>query len=192
VSKGTGLPVGAARAAGLLFPVVVLIALLAWGLRQHEAAQAIRESLARGGTPPVPALALPTFDGRTVSLAGFRGHPVVLNFWASWCVPCAEESGILEGIWQQFRAKGVVVVGVDTQDLEEPARAFVARHEITYLNLHDADGRAAHVFGTTGVPETFFIGLDGRVVGTFPGEQLNRTVWRDAVQALLAGKKPVP
>jgi cytochrome c biogenesis protein CcmG, thiol:disulfide interchange protein DsbE len=177
---------------GVLLPVVVLLAFLAWAAFLQQRSLEIGTALARGETPPVPAAVLLAFDGRSVRLGDFRGHPVMLNFWASWCVPCAEEATILEAIWNEFRAKGVVVVGVDTQDLEEPARRFLLRHGISYMNVRDPDGSLAHRFGTTGVPETFFIGRDGLIRGKFPGEQIDRAAWRAAAEALLAGNPHVP
>src|ERR1700724_95911 len=106
--------------AAVLLPVLLLLGLLAWALLRHQQSLAIGAALARGQTPPLPSIVLPAFDGHRVSFTDFRGHPIVLNFWASWCVPCAEEAPILEGIWNEFRGKGLVVVGVDTQDLEPP------------------------------------------------------------------------
>jgi len=88
--------------------------------------------------------------------------------------------------------RGLLVVGVDTQDLEAPARAFLGQYGVTYLNLRDPDGGVGRLFGTTGVPETFFIDAAGRIQGKFPGEQLDPAIWRRAADALLAGRRPVP
>ncbi len=178
--------------AGLLLPLVVVLGFLGWATLRHQQSLQIGAALARGEMPPAPSVALPAFDGRQVSLEGLRGHPVILNFWASWCVPCREEAPILEAIWSEFRVRGVIVVGVDTQDLETPARRFLAQHGITYLNVRDPDGHVAHLFGATGVPETFFIGRDGRIRGKFAGAQPGRSAWREAADALLAGRGRVP
>jgi len=178
--------------AGILVPVVVLLGFLAWAMFRHQQSQEIASALARGESPPVPAGNFARFDGGRLSLTDFRGHPVVLNFWASWCVPCADEAPILEAIWDEFRGQGVVVIGVDTQDLEAPGKGFVRRHGLTYPNVRDPDGSLAHIFGTTGVPETFFVDAAGRVRGKFPGEQTERSAWRAAVEALLAGRSRVP
>jgi cytochrome c biogenesis protein CcmG/thiol:disulfide interchange protein DsbE len=177
---------------GALLPVLALLGLLAWGVVRHERAGAVGAALARGQTPPLPVLTLRRFDGQSVALADLRGHPLVLNFWASWCVPCAEEASILEAISREFRAGGLIVVGVDTQDLEQSGRRFVSQHALTYMNLRDPDGSVARMFGTTGVPETFFVSADGLIRGKFPGEQLDRGAWREAVRALLAGQFHVP
>ncbi|HYM90982.1 MAG TPA: redoxin domain-containing protein [bacterium] len=178
--------------AALLLPLIAVLGFLGWATLRHQQSLQIGAALARGEMPPAPSVALPAFDGRKVSLEDLRGHPVILNFWASWCVPCREEAPILEAIWGEFRTRGVIVVGVDTQDLETPARRFLTQHGITYLNVRDPDGHVAHLFGTTGVPETFFIGRDGRIRGKFPGEQPDRSVWRAAAAALLAGSGRIP
>lgn len=189
---------GLGRWAALLLPVVALVALLAAASVRRDRALAIGAALARGETPPVPALvlqSLPAGNGAAppgVALRDLRGHAVVLNFWASWCGPCREEAPLLTGVARDYRSRGLLVVGVDTQDLESPARAFLARYKVTYLNLRDPDGSVGRLFGTTGVPETFFIDADGRIQGKFPGEQLDPAVWRRAVDAVLAGRRPVP
>lgn len=178
--------------AGLLLPLIAVLGFLGWATLRHQQSLEIGAALARGEMPPAPSIALPGFDGRSLSLRDLRGHPVILNFWASWCVPCQEEAPLLQALWIEFRTKGVLVVGVDTEDLETPARRFLAQHGVTYPNVRDPDGSVARLFGTTGVPETFFIGPDGRIRGKFPGPQSDRSAWSEAVQALLAGGGRIP
>jgi cytochrome c biogenesis protein CcmG, thiol:disulfide interchange protein DsbE len=178
--------------AGLLVPVLSVIGLLVAGTVHHQRALEVREALARGETPAVPAITLPGLEGQSIALAKLKGHPIVLNFWASWCVPCREEAPLLETISKTFEAKGLIVLGVDTQDLEQPARAFVRQYGITFPIVRDPDGTVARLFGTTGVPETFFIGSDGHIRGKFPGQQPDPGAWRAAVAALLAGRAHVP
>jgi cytochrome c biogenesis protein CcmG, thiol:disulfide interchange protein DsbE len=177
---------------GLVLPVVLVLGLFAAGTVRHQQTLAVSAALARGDTPQVPALTLPAFGGPPVALTGLRGHPVIVNFWASWCVPCREEAPQLEAIWKEFRGRGLIVLGIDTRDLETPARAFLTQYTITYRNVRDPDGSAARLFGTTGVPETFFISADGRISGKFPGEQIDSAVWQQAAAALLAGRTHVP
>ena len=178
--------------AALLIPAATLLGLLVWVTLHHQRSLAVGVALARGETPPAPAVTFSTFDGRRVTLTDLRGHAVVLNFWAAWCVPCREEAPLLEGVWKEYRGRGLVVLGVDTQDLANPAREFLKQFGITYPNVRDPDGTVAHLFGTTGVPETFFIDADGRIRGKFPGEQVAPLAWRGAAEALLAGRAHVP
>ncbi len=178
--------------AALLVPVLALLGLLAAGTIRHQQVLRIGAALARGETPSAPAVTLPAIAGPPVALAALRGHPVILNFWASWCVPCREEAPLLEQVWNEYRGRGLVVLGVDTQDLESPARTFLEKYAITYPNGRDPDGSVSRMFGASGVPETFFIGADGRIRGKFPGEQVDPAAWRAAAAALLAGQAHVP
>jgi cytochrome c biogenesis protein CcmG/thiol:disulfide interchange protein DsbE len=89
---------------------------------------------------------------------------VLVNFWASWCVPCREESPALEGFYRQHRGQRFMVLGIDTRDLTDDGRDFVERYGITYPQLRDGDGASADDFGTTGVPESFLVDPKGRLV----------------------------
>ena len=94
-----------------------------------------------------------------------RGKAVIVNFWASWCVPCKEEAPRLEKAWREYKQRGLVVVGVDAQDFETDARRFVARYDVTYPVVHDGPGATLGHWGVTGFPETFFVDRRGRLVG---------------------------
>ncbi|HXX38618.1 MAG TPA: TlpA disulfide reductase family protein [bacterium] len=176
--------------AGLLVPLVVLLALFAAGIVWHERSLVISGALARGETPAVPAVTMASFSGPAITLSSFRGHPLILNFWASWCGPCREEAPLLEGTWREYRGKGLVVLGVDTQDMASPAQGFISEYHFTFPVARDPDGTVARRFGTTGVPETFFVSADARVVGKFPGEQVDPEAWRRVAQALVSGRRP--
>ena len=112
---------------------------------------------------PAPAFDLETLDGGRLSLADLRGSPVVLNFWASWCIPCREEAPLLTAAAADYRAKGLRVVGVVYQDSAASARDFMGRYGQTYPGLLDSDGRTAIDYGVFGIPETFFIDAAGIV-----------------------------
>lgn len=129
---------------------------------------------------PAPAFDLETLDGRRLSLADLRGSPVVLNFWASWCIPCREEAPLLTAAAREYAAKGLRVVGVVYQDSADTARDFMERYGQTYPGLLDPDGRTAIDYGVFGIPETFFIDRDGivrsRQVGPVTEQGLARQV----------------
>jgi cytochrome c biogenesis protein CcmG/thiol:disulfide interchange protein DsbE len=113
---------------------------------------------------PAAAFSLTTFAGAPVSLESLRGKVVLLNFWASWCVPaCYDEAPALESTWREYKDKGVVIVGVDIQDREEAARKFIAQFGHSFPNAPDPGGKVAVDYGVYGVPETFFIDRKGRV-----------------------------
>jgi cytochrome c biogenesis protein CcmG, thiol:disulfide interchange protein DsbE len=118
---------------------------------------------------PAPDFTLPAVDGTTpVELAGLRGKPVVLNFWATWCVPCLEEHEVLA---EAARTLGsdVAFVGVVYADEEAAVRRYLARHGQAYPAVLDDGGRAAIAYGVTGVPESFFIDAAGTIVAKTEG-----------------------
>src|SRR5205823_12339220 len=100
-------------------------------------------------------------DGR-LALSELRGHPVVLNFWASWCIPCRDEGPILHAGALRHRGR-VVFVGVDVQDLTGDARAFARKYRMNYVSLRDNGDSTYRAYGLTGVPETY-IDARGRAV----------------------------
>ena len=93
-----------------------------------------------------------------LSLANFKGKPVVLNFWASWCEPCKEETPLLERTWKQMQAQGkdVVFLGVDYQDASSEAHAFLQRYNVSYPAVLDTDGSVATRYGIASLPQTLF------------------------------------
>lgn len=99
-----------------------------------------------------------------ISLAQFQGHPVILNFWASWCVPCREEMPALEKVALRFEGR-ITFVGIDTNDQRGPALAFLAKTGVTYPVGYDPQVTAASSYGVYGLPTTFFISPSGKLVG---------------------------
>jgi len=142
--------------------VAGLLALLIWKVVHQDNGV----KLGGGRTPPAPQFALSRLDAPgKLELASLRGKVVVLNFWASWCVPCKSEAPRLEAAWQHYRDKGVVVVGVDAQDFSGDAKHFVSKYKLTYPNVHDGPGNVLPKYGVTGFPETYFVDRRGRLVG---------------------------
>jgi cytochrome c biogenesis protein CcmG/thiol:disulfide interchange protein DsbE len=103
-------------------------------------------------------------DAPTAKLSDFAGHPVVLNFWASWCVECKVEAELLEDTWQEYRDDGVIFVGVAYIDVEPKSIAYLEEFGITYPNAPDLRSTISSKYDITGVPETFFIDSQGKVV----------------------------
>jgi cytochrome c biogenesis protein CcmG/thiol:disulfide interchange protein DsbE len=139
--------------------VVPLLVLLGYGFRTDP-----REIPSPLLGKPASPFALTTFDGKPISLDSLRGQVVVVNFWASWCVPaCYDEAPSLERAWRAYRDRGVVLIGVNIQDKEEPARRFLTQFGHTFPNAPDPSGRVSVDYGVYGVPETFFIDRKGQV-----------------------------
>jgi cytochrome c biogenesis protein CcmG, thiol:disulfide interchange protein DsbE len=163
-----------ARSFAVFIAVLAVVGLLGFGL------------LSKGGASvevgeAAPDARLPRLDGNGEgSLSDYRGGWVLVNFWASWCVPCREESPALQAFYRRHHAQGFTVLGIDTRDLTEDGRAFVGRYRVTYPQLRDGDGDYGHDFGTSGVPESFLANRQGRLVlirrGPVDREYLNRFV----------------
>jgi cytochrome c biogenesis protein CcmG, thiol:disulfide interchange protein DsbE len=137
---------------------------------------------------PVPTAPMPKLESEgSQSLADYRGRWVLVNFWASWCVPCREEAPALQRFWQAERAGGAVVLGLNMQDVTDDARAFVRQFGMTYPNVRDGGNGVARRYGTTGLPETFFISRRGRIVGHVIGV-VSAGQLRDGLAAARAGR----
>ncbi|HUF05787.1 MAG TPA: TlpA disulfide reductase family protein [Candidatus Binatia bacterium] len=125
-----------------------------------------------------PDFSLADLDGTLIRLSELRGRPVVVNFWASWCQPCAEEFPLLRDAAERHAAADLVVIGVVYQDRTSAARGFMDRNGGTWQAAMDPDGRVAGAYGILGPPETFFIGRDGTIVarqiGQFSAASLDR------------------
>lgn len=114
-----------------------------------------------------PAFEVPAYaEGKTVRLDAFRGHPIVLNFWASWCPPCRAEADVLQAASLRYKSQGVVFIGIDSQtDTWAASRKFLTQHGVTYPVGRDATGAVARAYRVTGLPTTYFVDAGGRVQG---------------------------
>jgi cytochrome c biogenesis protein CcmG/thiol:disulfide interchange protein DsbE len=144
-----------AQAAALAL-VAGLLALLIW-----------RVAHSGGGRPSgaAPVFSLPKLAAPgKLSLASLRGKVVVLNFWASWCVPCKQEARDLEAAYRRWHGHGVVVLGVDSEDYAGDGRSFAHRYGLTYPLVHDPGTSVKQRYGVSGYPESYFIDRRGKVV----------------------------
>lgn len=145
--------------------VVLFAALLASGLGGDP-----RELPSELIGKPAPVFSLPRIDDAgTIGSMDLQGQVVVLNFWASWCVPCREEHDALEAAWGRYRERGVVVLGVSFEDTKEAALGFRDELGGDWPLVADPRSRAAIAYGVFGVPETFVIAPDGDVVAKTSG-----------------------
>lgn len=108
-------------------------------------------------------------SGNTFSIENLKGSPVILNFWASWCESCAQESYILESLWQKYQNYGLKVVGISVHDNATDTKNFVRKFKKSYIIGVDEEGKAALDFGVTGVPETVIINRAGKILEKITG-----------------------
>jgi cytochrome c biogenesis protein CcmG/thiol:disulfide interchange protein DsbE len=146
-----------------LLVVVGLVIVLASALRARYAT--------RPTSGPAPDFVLPfyaSYEGglgkKEVRLSDLRGQVVLVNFWASWCVPCREEQAVLERVWQQYRSKGVMFLGIDYVDTEPDALKYLTEFKVTYPNGPDLGTKISPKYHITGVPETFLVDRRGNIV----------------------------
>jgi cytochrome c biogenesis protein CcmG, thiol:disulfide interchange protein DsbE len=176
---------------GALAAVAGLLGLLLWATLAAGRGSSLVARIAAGKKPSAPGFTLGMIwpqhetwpprlgaalaDGK-VDLRELRGHPVVLNFWASWCVPCRQEAPILHASALRHQGR-VVFLGVDVKDLSGDARGFARKYRLNYVSVRDGSGdKTWSSYGLTGVPETYFVDARGRSVAHVPGAVSARTL----------------
>jgi cytochrome c biogenesis protein CcmG/thiol:disulfide interchange protein DsbE len=159
--------------------LVVFLAMVGWRLHQTKQTQPVSGEKA-------PVFELQFFSGyeldekQTVSLDDMRGNIVVLNFWASWCVQCRDETALFEQAWRRHQDDGVIFLGVAYVDVEPKSLAYMKEFDVTFPNAPDLRSAISDAYRITGVPETFIIDRDGTIVFTKEGPvyeaELNRVL----------------
>lgn len=158
--------------------VLAIIGLFVAGL-------AIPRSIISPEIPDAKDFEMPLFDRGVVQLSDYHGQVVVLNFWASWCIPCRDEAPVIEKLYREYGGREVVFLGVNMQDAENDARAFIDEFSLGYPNGRDVNGSIYILYGVAGVPETFIIGTDGNIIRKHVGpinERLLRNYLEEALQ----------
>jgi cytochrome c biogenesis protein CcmG, thiol:disulfide interchange protein DsbE len=181
--------------------VAGLLALLVWRMIDSGRGAQLVSAIREGKKPPAPQFTLPVIwphsetwpkdtrrlvtEGR-VPLRGLRGHPTVINFWASWCAPCGKEA-------PRFRASArahegqVVFLGIDVNDFKSDARHFLRKYKVNFPSVRDGGGSTLESYGLTGLPESYFVDARGRVVAHSPGEVSRAELERGVAQAMGRG-----
>jgi peroxiredoxin len=141
-------------------------------------------------TAPTPDFSLSTPEGKKISLKEFRGKVVLLNFWASWCTPCREEMPAMEKLYQEFKDKNFVVLGIAVKDRKQDAVDSVKELKITYPIALDPDAQVGSLYGAWGLPATYVIGPKGEGLarGWGPAEWYGSNA-RKLIKDLVDGKR---
>ncbi len=133
--------------------------------------QLLRQNETQPQSGAAPDFTLTTYEGEEFRLSKQRGNIVIVNFWASWCIPCRAEAPALQSIWERYQDEGVIVLGVNwTETSDQTAQAFMQEFGLTYPNGLDRGTRIADLYHITGIPETFVIDQQGNVAQFFYAE----------------------
>lgn len=182
--------ISARRIAAIVLVVVgigALTALLAFGLANRSPVTG-RSGVTRIDKP-APTINMTLYGGGVLSPADYADKPVVVNFWASWCGPCRQEAPIFERLSQEYGERGVQFIGVNIQDAEADAEAYLREYAITYPNGRDDNGSISIDYGVIGIPVTFFINKDGVVQRRWAGV-MRETQLRQWIDELVLGTAP--
>jgi cytochrome c biogenesis protein CcmG/thiol:disulfide interchange protein DsbE len=165
--------------------VVGLLALLVWKVSHQVGNATVAGDVRDGKRPQVPSFTLPRLDGGELASSGLDGKAQVVNFWASWCIPCREEAPLFEQASKRYASRDLVVLGIDHQDFAGDARAFARKYGMTYPSVLDKGDKLYARYGLTGVPETFCVNRRGKVVAHVPGAVTRESLDR-CIQAALS------
>lgn len=183
--------------------VAALFTLLVWTVAFGSSGADLVGAIKRGERPAAPSFDLPVIwhrpaiwprrvrpalvDGR-VQLEELRGTPVVLNFWASWCIPCKEEAPFLAAAARAHR-RDVAFLGLDIQDFASDARRFLDELDVPYPSVRETGDKVHKAYGLTGVPETYYIDDRGRIVVHATGAVSRKELERDIALLLSGGTR---
>jgi len=177
--------------------ITILTMMLILGAVWTVVSRVPEPSSQQSGPPPnpkegftAPDFTLDLLDGGQLTLSELRGHPVVLNLWASWCLPCRSEMPAIERVHQRYKDEGLIVVGLNltSQDSESDARAFVQELGLTFPIVLDRDGSVSVRYQLLGLPTTYFIDQSGIIRSVVVGGPMSEATIQSNVENLLQEK----
>lgn len=147
------------------------------------------KTVSKEGLGPAPSFTLPSLDGQEKSLEDFKGRPILLHFWATWCPPCREEMPLFQKFYNELGPSGLVVLGINVGEPPEVVRNFVEELKVTFPILLDEKGKIANKYGVRGLPTTFWIDPSGEIVDVTLGGPLPEEFILENLHKIGAGKK---
>lgn len=157
--------------------VIAVLGLLGWGLLRPTGLDAKQSPLVG---QVAPDFTLETLQGGSLKRSSLKGKALIVNFWASWCIPCREEAPLLRATQARYASRGLVILGITVNDKPQDSRKFADEFSLNYPNLIDPKGKTGVDYGVTGVPETYLIDRRGVIVskkfGPLAAEELERRI----------------
>ena len=182
-----------ARVQQKLSPMAVALILVAAGLLAIVGFALHERNKGDLNSGPAPAFSVTiwnfdrlTMAGQPVSLSSLKGQTIVLNFWASWCIPCQQEAPMFERVWNDYKDQGVVFLGVDADDTDSAALAYIDKYNLTYPHAPDEGKQMTKAYRTTGYPETFIIDGNGQIIKHFISSP-NEADLRNTIEQAMGG-----
>ena len=175
------------RAMWQMTTVMATLSLLLLG-KAAVAAQDLFEAMGMAKLPEktAPDFTLPNSDEKQISLRQYRGKVVFLNFWATWCIPCREEMPALEQLHQTFQPQDLIVLAIDLKEGAEQVKTFFQKHTLSFPALLDHNGSVFRDYSVTGMPTTYLIGRDGRLLARgVGGRDWTRAEGQELIRDLL-------
>ncbi len=131
-----------------------------------------------------PDFTLTDLEGNSVTLSDFRGKAVFINFWATWCPPCRAEMPEIEAVYQEYKSKDVVVIGVDLLEAESEVRQFVQQGGYSWIFVIDTTGEVTNDYGITAIPTSFFLDKEGIIRAVKVGAMTKRVMESQLAEAM--------
>jgi peroxiredoxin len=182
------------------FPVLAILVVAVTGSLYWTSRDSVRRPASSASVGEVeawtgkaaPAFSLNTLDGRSVKLSDFRGKVVLLNFWATWCAPCRVEMPWLVDFYSRYQAQGLEIVGVSVDDARDKVGTFIRAKNINYTIVLKDEAVADAYGGLRFLPQSFFIGRDGKIIKQTYGVRGKDEFEKDIREALATPALPVP
>lgn len=180
LEEPTVLPRRGSRLGSVVLVVGIVLTMTVFGIALA------RRNQSQPTSGAAPDFTITTFEGAQFRLSEQRGKVIIINFWASWCIPCRAEAPVLQAVWERYRDLGVVVVGIDYLDTDRDAGAFIEEFELTYPNGPDLRTEISQAYRVQGVPETFIVDQGGNIAQFIYGA-VNEAQLNKILDSLLAG-----